>query len=444
VSNASVRTRTVVIGLAAALLLSAAGILVPYLAHWAVHVLPFPPLNATWDPRVGPGTIPAILLAVAAAIWGVRAASTWRWPVLLLASFGYGLAWMLALATVDGLAGVGLILNNSKEYLQTARAVTDPLTVLHEYISRIPLHSPHHWPVHIAGHPPGALFFFVLLVHLGFGSGLAAGLAVTVIAATTPVAVLLLMRRLGVGSAARAAAPFIVLGPAAIWMCVSADAAFAAFAAWGLCALAYAATAVRPVPRVAWALGAGLVLGYCVMMSYGLPVLGLLAVAVLIAARSWQPLPWAGGTAIAVVLVFAAGGFAWWEAYPVLVRRYYDGIQKYRPYSYWIWGDLAALGLSAGPMVGAAIAAGIAKTRTLFERSSGTRVVVLLVIGATACIVAADISGMSKGEVERIWLPFVPWLLVGTALIPPRWRRIGLGIQLAMALIVEHLLSTPW
>ena len=30
---------------------------------------------------------------------------------------------------------------------------------------------------------------------------------------------------------------------------------------------------------------------------------------------------------------------------------------------------------------------------------------------------------MSKGEVERIWLPFVPWLLIACALLPERWRR---------------------
>ena len=39
---------------------------------------------------------------------------------------------------------------------------------------------------------------------------------------------------------ARRAAPFLVIGPAAIWQCVSADGMFAAFAAWGLACLAIA------------------------------------------------------------------------------------------------------------------------------------------------------------------------------------------------------------
>jgi hypothetical protein len=51
---------------------------------------------------------------------------------------------------------------------------------------------------------------------------------------------------------------------------------------------------------------------------------------------------------------------------------------------------------------------------------------------------------MSRAEVERIWLPFVPWLLVSCALLPDRWRRVGLAVQLVWALLVQHLLYTSW
>ena len=53
----------------------------------------------------------------------------------------------------------------------------------------------------------------------------------------------------------------------------------------------------------------------------------------------------------------------------------------------------------------------------------------LLVAAAAAIIVAADVSGMSKSETERIWLPFLPWLVISTALLPERWRRWGLALQ---------------
>ena len=51
---------------------------------------------------------------------------------------------------------------------------------------------------------------------------------------------------------------------------------------------------------------------------------------------------------------------------------------------------------------------------------------------------------MSKAEVERIWLPFVPWLLLATAALPPGWRRAGLALQVAAALVVQHLVYTSW
>ena len=69
---------------------------------------------------------------------------------------------------------------------------------------------------------------------------------------------------------------------------------------------------------------------------------------------------------------------------------------------------------------------------------------VWLVAGAVAMVVAADLSQMSRAEVERIWLPFVPWLLVGTALLPDRWRRPALALQVVLALAIQHLLATGW
>ena len=69
----------------------------------------------------------------------------------------------------------------------------------------------------------------------------------------------------------------------------------------------------------------------------------------------------------------------------------------------------------------------------------------LALVGAAAATVAvADLSRMSKAEVERIWLPFVPWLLLSCALLPVRWRRAGIVVQVAAALVVQHLLKPDW
>ena len=89
-----------------------------------------------------------------------------------------------------------------------------------------------------------------MLVRLGLGGALAAGLVVTLLAATTPVAVLVTLRVLGAEPLARRAAPFLVLAPAAIWQAVSADAVFAAVAAWGLAALAWPLGAGPPERRL--------------------------------------------------------------------------------------------------------------------------------------------------------------------------------------------------
>jgi hypothetical protein len=430
-------------GVVVALGLVAAAMLVPWLAGWQVFV-DFPPLHAVWRPRVGPGTVPALLVGLLAVWFGSRIAARMRWRLLLLVAFAAGLAWLVSLALVDGLDGLGAILDHRSEYLATAREVTDVGELLRGYVAHIPLDSADNWPIHIAGHPPGALLFFVALVQLGLGSALAAGFVVTLIGATTPVAVLVALRRLGGEAEARVAAPFLVIGTAAIWMAVSADGMFAAVAAWGLCALAFAAMSRRWFAIAGWGAIAGLLLGYCVMLSYGLPLLGVLAVAVLVIARSWRPLPWAVGAALVVVLLFAAGGFVWWDAYPVLVERYWAGIASHRPFGYWGWGNLAALVLSAGPIVGASVVLAAERLRAVREHVGGVRAIVLLVAAAALTVLLADLSQMSKAEVERIWLPFVPWLLLGTALLPERARRPALAVQVIAALVIQHLLATPW
>ncbi len=233
------------LGLAVAVVLMALGIGVPAALDWNVHVFSFPPLHAEWEPRLGAGSLPAVTLAVLAIGYAGPAAQQLPWRALLGVSFWAASAWLVALATVDGWDGIGVILNQEYEYLDTAREVTNLAATLGEYVSRIPYSHPDDWPVHLAGHPAGALLFFVLLVRTGLGSGLEAGFVVLVIAATIPAAVLVTLRQLGAEEMARRAAPFLVLGPAAIWMAVSADAVFTAIAAWGVCCLSLAATRSR-------------------------------------------------------------------------------------------------------------------------------------------------------------------------------------------------------
>ncbi|MGW1450396.1 hypothetical protein ACWCO3_19240, partial [Micromonospora sp. NPDC002411] len=67
---------------------------------------------------------------------------------------------------------------------------------------------------------------------------------------------------------------------------------------------------------------------------------------------------------------------------------------------------------------------------------------VWLPVAAAVAVLAADLSGLSKAEVERIWLPFAVWLLVATAHLPRGHQRWWLAGQAATALAVNHLLWT--
>ncbi len=427
-------------GLLVAGALVAAALIVPVAFGWHVHANAFAPLSARWSPRFGPGTVPAVAIAAAAWRWGPQLCRRLGWRSLMSIAFLAALAWLLALATVDGRAGLASVLGASDEFLPAARHVGDVSALLHGFVARIGGSASAPWPTHVAGHPPGALLFFVLLVRLNLGGGLAAGIAVSVLAATTPVAVASTLRLLGAERAARRALPFLALGPAALWSAVSADAVFTAVAAWGLCALA---AATRP-RRAAWAVVGGVLLGCCAYLSYGLVLVAVLAGAVLVAARTWRALPYALVGSGAVVAAFTWGGFAWWQALPVVRARYYAGIAAVRPAAYWLWGDLAALVISAGFVLGPSIGAVSVRARAAVRGRLGSRPVVVLNLAALLCVALADVSLLSKAEVERIWLPFVPWLLLGAALLPARWRRRAWAGQLVAALVLQSVLFTRW
>jgi len=64
---------------------------------------------------------------------------------------------------------------------------------------------------------------------------------------------------------------------------------------------------------------------------------------------------------------------------------------------------------------------------------------------ATAGLAVADLSGLSKGEVERIWLPLVPFILLATSAVRGRTaRRCWLGAQLFVTVLLQAWLRTPW
>ncbi|MBL1099983.1 hypothetical protein [Streptomyces coffeae] len=407
------------------------------------------PLYADWLPHVGPGTPAALTVAAAVVVHGPRLALRLPWRGLLAAVWGTAMVWTWSLALVDGWGrGVAGRLTQRHEYLRGVDRFHDIGATLRGFTDHILLTQPDHWPAHIAGHPPGAVLTFVGLDRLGLGGGAWAGTFCVTVGSSAAVAVLVALRALGEERAARTAAPFLVPAPTAVWVGASADGYFAAVAAWGLALLALAARRTVRAPG-AVALAAGLLLGFTAYLSYGLTLLALPALAVLVLARTAKPLPWALAGVAAVAGVFTLSGFAWWEGYDLLVDRYYQGVASDRPYAYWVWANLAVAGVAAGPacVAGArrvVVAAPGAVRRLRGGGSGGPDSLVVLTFAALLALTVADLSGMSKAETERIWLPFLLWLLPGAALLPARDRRHWLMVQATVALLVNHLLLTGW
>uniref|UniRef100_UPI003F58E3B6 hypothetical protein n=1 Tax=Streptomyces griseoaurantiacus TaxID=68213 RepID=UPI003F58E3B6 len=449
----SARSRDLYVLAAAVLLVTAAGLIGLAIERrdGTLHV-GWPPLYATWEPHVGPGTPAALLVAVLVVVYGPPLAARLPWRALLGAVWGTALAWTFSLALVDGWQrGLARRLTTRYEYLNAVDRFSDIPATLRDFTHHILIDSPAHWPPHVAGHPPASTLTFVLLDRIGLGGGAWAGVWCVLVGTSAALAVLVTVRALASEEMARRAAPFTVVAPAAVWVGASADGYFAGVAAWAVACLALAVTGRRPW---AFGLGAGLLFGLTVYLSYGLTLFAVLAGAVLLlGTRRPTVLPWLLAGCAVVPVVFTCLGFDWWEAYRLLVRRYYQGAGGIRPYGYWVWANLACTVLVAGPatvvglrrtggvLVGAVRRTGVRARPRPARWSSEVRLSVLA-WAALGALLAADLSGMSKAETERIWLPFVMWLLAAGALV--REVRVWLAAQAVLALLLNHLLLTGW
>jgi methylthioxylose transferase len=401
-------------------------------------LLPFPPLLARWLPHVGPGTPLAVATAVGVATSGPMLAARLRWAPLLVAAWATAVVWTLSLALVDGWhRGVVERLSSGEEYLHDVPRVIDVGRMLATFSDHILTDAPGFWTTHVGAHPPGVLLLYVWLDRLGLGGGGAAGVATVLVGASACVAVAVALQALGAEDVARRALPFGVLLPGAVWVGVSADGVFAAVLAWGVALLAVGATG-RGARADAGAVVGGLLLGYALYLSYGLVLGGLLPLAVVVATRAWRAAALATVGVAIVVLVFSTSGFWWFTGLAHVRVIYAASIAATRPYSYFVWANLAAVSIAVGPAVYAGIRRAVAAPRAL---SVG---VALLPLAALVAILLADLSGLSKGEVERIWLPFAVWLVVPCALLPRPQVRAWLAAQALLALAVNHLLLTVW
>lgn len=387
-----------------------------------------PPLTGRVDLHLTWASLPALALAVAAVALGPRLARRLAWSRLLLAAAGGALAWAVLLALTRGTDGLLGPVRSPLDYLHDVPLVVSPGAFLGSFVDRIGEYA-----THVRGHPPGMLLFLWSMDRIGLGgAGPAATLQVAGGAAAVPAA-LVALRELAGEDRSRRAAPFLVLLPAAIWVATSADAFFAGVGASGI-ALVVLATGRAGRRSDALALAGGLLLGAAMVLSYGLVLLWSVPLAVCLVRRRIRPLAIAVAGGLAVLAAFALAGFWWLDGLAATREQYRLGASRMRPYGYFLVANLAGFGLALGP----AVAAGIA---TLRHR--GTCV---LVGSALVAVLLADLSGLSRGEVERIWLPFVPWVAVAAASLSVRELRprLWLGLSAGVALAVQLGVRTPW
>ena len=400
------------------------------------------PIFGRWDAHVGCGTVPAIVIGIAAVLWGPAVAQRLPWRALTLATWATSCAWAFSLAMIDGWRrGFAGRLTARHEYLRQVPSTTDIGEAVRTFSSRILDYQPDSWITHVSGHPPGALLTFVWLDRIGLGGGAWAGLLCLLVGSSAAAAIVVAVRALTDENTARLTAPFVAVAPTAIWIAVSADGYFAGVAAWGIALLALAARRIVRWPTLA-AVGAGLLLGWAIFLNYGLALMSLLALPVLIAAVDWRAalgaLVPAVLVALAIVAVFAAAGFWWFDGYTLVQQRYWQGIANDRPFQYWSWANLASVACAIG--LGSVAGIGRVFDIAAIRRRSGLHLVLL---GALLAILFADLSMLSKAETERIWLPFTVWLTAAAALLPHS-HRWWLALNIVGALALNHFIVTSW
>jgi hypothetical protein len=397
------------------------------------------PLYGRWRWHAGWGLVPAAAVGGLVVLCGPAIARRVR---RLPAVAGLAaVAWTLSLAAADGWSAMAAPLTTRHEYEPFAGRIDDLGEVVRQFTDRLA-----DFPIHVQGHPPGPLALAWLADRAGLGG--AGWLAAVAIAGwgTAVAAALVAIRALAGDRIARRAAPALVVLPAAVWAGTSLDALFAGLAAAGL---AVATVAAVRASR-SRALAAGAVLGVALLFSYGATLLVAAGAVVIVRAgrgdRTARPpgilapfarppgilAPFAIGVLLPLGAAGMIAGFWWIEGLQATGHAYWSGVGGQRPAGYLtVVGNPAALALATGP----AVAVGLARVLTAADRP-----VRLLPGVALAAVVVANLSQMSRGEVERIWLPFVPWL----ALAAPGDRRGWLAAQAGLALLLQAALVSAW
>jgi hypothetical protein len=374
-----------------------------------------------WPPGVGLA-LPIAVAGLVVAL-GPRAAEQLSPRLLPPAAGAAAVAWAVALAASDGWNRLTSPLATRFEYEPFAATIHHPGTFLRTFVDRAST-----YPIHVKGHAPGATLvpwaldqiglrgagWFAALVILGWGVAIGAVLVAT--------------RTVAGDEAARRAAPILVLLPGAVWAATSADALFAAVLAVAL--------AVVVQPGAGAAVVGGVVFAAALLLTYGAATLLVVVAVALLGQRRPTHLVWFGLTVVAVLVgVDQLTGFWWLDGLRATRTAYWAGVASRRPAAYLVpLGNPTALAVAVGPAAVAALVHGLGRRR---ERARA----LVLPMAAVAAVAGADLSLLSKGEVERIWLPFAVWIAAAGAV---GLRRPWLVAQAATGIAAQALIASTW
>jgi hypothetical protein len=404
------------------------------------------PLAATsetngWDWRFSWRT--AIAIGFAALAWWLlpRLAATLRLRLLLPITGVFAAAFALLLALSDGEAGVLEPVENPTEYWRYQPKLPPLREFLENYVYKVKW-----WPVHMRGHPP--LFTMVLkfLRWIGLDGPWPVAVLSIIATALVPMFVLVTVHRLVGDRAVRKLAPFLALSPYAIWAMTSADIVYSAIGAATVMTTVLAVLAKRRRSRLGWSVVAGTSFAALMFSTYGVVMFsivilatvgGLVAVSdpAVLMTTTWRRIGVVAVCAalpvIAVTLTFRHFGFWWIDGANETRDLYWKGSAKFRTWTYFTLVNATVPLIALGP----AFVHGISRLRGRLWWP---------VAGAIAAMMVSTASQISKGEIERIWLIFYPWVMISAVALPGRRVRWWLGAQVIVAVVLQMGLLSKW
>ncbi|HSP39514.1 MAG TPA: hypothetical protein VLR26_17380 [Frankiaceae bacterium] len=430
--------RSEVIELGAWAALVAAGLLLTAVAA-AVHARvgsTGAPFTGEYRFKIDVGSLlaPAVAVTVLAA---VRAGllDRLRWSLLLLVAYVAAVWWALALALVDGGNGLASPMTAPTEYLRDVGAVgADPAGFIRGFVDHSGSYS-----VATRTHPPAPVLLLRLLDRIGIHQPQILGLLLTLLGCAYLPLMAIAVRSLCHETAARRLLPALVLAPFAVWLCVSMDAVTLLLAAGFVCCGVLASERER---SWRWAVGCGLLLGVATLFNYAVAWLAVSVIATYFARRRPMLNVYTGAAALLPLAMFRIWGFTWPNGLTAAQTDFSLRVGPHRSWALWAALDVLLLLIACGPVLLRAV--------RRVRLTPGWP----FLVGAGLAVLFAVGSGLSRGEVERSWLPFFPWLLV-PAVAPARRPVEGepdagpipyllIAVGAASAVVIEAVLRTTW